>query len=208
MTTTTAVAIPSTTTPRSKLVRTGIWVLAAGWIAVAFVHPNMSPETVGELRPVLGRWMGVHIAQLVLAVGLAYTLWHVLRDNTTRAARLVRGLMPVYLVFFAAFDSVVGLAAGLAVDCGTAGEAAARHIINSPLAGDFSVITNIASVSLITVIVATGLALKKAGAPTFTWALMLTGVLLSAHSGAAAAVGVTAIAWSADRVLRQHDATP
>ena len=205
MTTTLAPTTPSTdsspASSRSKLIRIGIWTLAAAWVAVAFIHPNMSPEAVGELRSVMGRWMFVHVAQLFLAAGLAYTLWHVLRNNTTRPAKLARGLMPVYLVFFGAFDAVVGLGTGLAVDSGPAGEAAARHIINSPLAGDFSVITNIASLSLITVIATTGLALKKAGASTLTWSLMLTGVLLASHSGAGAAVGVMAIAWSADRAL-------
>lgn len=192
----------SSVTRSRRLRRVGIWTLVGAWVAVAFIHPNMDPDTISEnLDGRMGRWIGVHVAQLFLAAGLATLLWHLVRGKTSRSARLVRGLLPLYLVTFGAFDSVVGLGAGLAVDSGPAGVDVARHIISSPIAGDFSLISNIASLSLIAVIASTGLALKRAGTSTLTWSLMIFGILLGAHSGAPAAVGAVAIGWSAHRAI-------
>ncbi len=86
------------------------------WAVVALIHPMGGGGSVyEELRDKADLWLGVHIAQLVLSVGLGAALWITVRGRATIAATLTRLAIPVYLVFFAAFDSISGIASALAI---------------------------------------------------------------------------------------------
>src|SRR5918994_1111639 len=123
------------------------------WMGVAYIHPNADPETpAASLDGHVDTWIFVHVAQLFLVAGLAGLLWTLIRDRTGRAATLVRVTMPVYLVMFAAFDSVVGLAAGLILRHDRGDGEAAVSLIGNGIAGDFSLVSQIAQGALLTVL--------------------------------------------------------
>jgi hypothetical protein len=181
------------------------------WIAVAFLHPDLHAEdAIGTVGDQLDMWIGVHVVQLFLAAGLATVLWTVLRGQTSRAATIARAAMPIWLVTFAAFDSVTGLASGLAAHHGEPTTGAdyaaindtAGYLNSNSIAGNMSPMAGLATLSLIVVVASTALALHRAGARTRTSVAMLAGTLLAVHSGPPAALGLAAIAfaiWDADR---------
>jgi hypothetical protein len=178
----------------------------AAWIAVALVHPVGDGTVYDSLRDQVAMWMGVHYAQLALSIGLAALLWLLVDGQRSRAATTVRIALPIYLVAFAAFDSVTGLGTGLAVHHANGIESAmardavagtAEFFAMNRFTGDFSVLNVIAGGALATVIIGTALALRAGGARRSVWLTIALGVLLTMHMGPVAAIGAALLATGA-----------
>lgn len=174
------------------------------WMGVALIHPNADPKNpAATLAGHVDTWILVHVAQLFLAAGLAVLLSTLIRARTGRAATLARVTMPVYLVMFAAFESVVGLAAGLILKHDPSNGPAVESLIGNGIVGDFSLISQVAQAALLTVLLSTALVLRRAGGSRLVWWPMVGGVLLATHMGPAAAIGLAAIAFAADQADRE-----
>jgi hypothetical protein len=156
-------------------------------------------------------WIGVHLVQLATSLALGAGLWTLVRDLHSPAARIARASIPVYLVVFAAFDSIVGIATGLAVHhanstTGATHEGAistADYLMSNPLAGNWGVLPGIAHTAMIGALLGTGLALRRAGTARRIWAPVLVGLLLATHAGPAAAVGAAALGLAFWRAFRR-----
>jgi hypothetical protein len=172
------------------------------WIVVALVHPQGNGDVYDYLDDKVALWLGVHFAQLVLALGLALAFWVLLLGRAGTAATLARLALPVWLVAFSAFDSVTGLASGLAVHHANgldgpeqAGAAStAEYLVDNRFTADLSPVWLLQGVALLTVVIATALVLRSAGASRGLFVAMLGGVLLASHAGVIAAIGLLAIA--------------
>jgi hypothetical protein len=172
------------------------------WIVVALVHPQGNGDVYDELQDQVGLWLGVHFAQLVLALGLAMVFWVLLAGRTGTTATVARLVLPVWLVAFSTFDSVTGIASGLAVHHANgldgpeqAGAAStAEYLVDNRFTADFSLVWFLQAASFLTVVIATALVLRSGGASGWLFAAMLGGVLLVFHAGAIAAIGLLAIA--------------
>jgi hypothetical protein len=183
----------------------------AGWVVVALVHPMVQADAIYDgLRHDVGLWIGVHVAQLVLATGLGAALWLAVRGRNGPAATITRLAIPVYLVFFAAFDSVAGIASGLALhhagsltgDERAGAIGAAEYLLDNRWAGDMSVLWSVAQVALVVAVLGTATTLRHAGASRLTWIAGVVGVLTCMHAGPPAAVGLVALGtalWTAER---------
>jgi hypothetical protein len=182
------------------------------WIVVALAHPQGSGDLYDELKDQVAVWLGVHFAQLVLALGLAFVFWTLLAGRTGTAATVARVALPVWLVSFAAFDSVTGIATGLAVHHANgldgaeqAGAAStAEYLSNNRFTADFSVVWFVQAAALLTVVIATALVLRSAGASRGLFVAMLGGVLLVFHAGPIAAIGLLAIAIAVVLAYRER----
>ena len=172
------------------------------WVVVALVHPQGNGDVYDYLDDKVALWLGVHFAQLVLALGLALAFWVLLLGRAGTAATFARLALPVWLVAFSAFDSVTGLASGLAVHHANgldgpeqAGAAStADYLVDNRFTADFSPLWLLQAVALLTVVIATALVLRSAGASRGLFVAMLVGVLLTFHAGAVAAIGLLSIA--------------
>ncbi len=180
------------------------------WVVVAVVHPQGSGDVYEGLQDEVGLWIGVHLAQPVLALGLAAALWTVLAGKRGTAAAVARIAIPVWLVSFTVFDSIAGLATGLAIDHanGLAGAeqagaaSTAQYMLDNHFAGSISPVWFIQATVFLTIIVATALVLRSAGASTGLFVAMLVGALHIFHAGPISAVGLVAITvavWLAGR---------
>ena len=207
--TTYATTITRTTTPGSTEARRPGWRTALfvgvplAWIVVALVHPMGGPGSVyEELHDKADLWLGVHFAQLVLSLGLAAALWITVRGRTTIAATATRVCIPVYLVFFAAFDSVTGMGSALAIRHANSIEGPAQagaastadYLVTNHFTADLSPIWAIASVALVVAVAGTAMTLRAAGFSKLVWGFVLGGVLISMHAGFLAAAGLAALA--------------
>jgi hypothetical protein len=174
------------------------------WVVVALVHPQGDGDVYDYLDDKVGLWLGVHFAQPVLALGLAVVLWMLLAGRTSTAATAARVAIPVWLVSFAVFDSVTGIASGLAVhhandldgpeQQGAASTAA--YLVENRITADLSPVWFIQAAALLTAVIATALVLRSAGASRAVFVTMLIGALLVFHAGPIAAVGLVGLAAS------------
>lgn len=85
---------------------------AAG-LVLSLLHPRPHAPVAAYVGAHLGRWLIVHVAQLGLVALLGVTLWLLVDDLRTAAARVTRVSVVVFLVFYTAFDAIVGIATGV-----------------------------------------------------------------------------------------------
>ena len=198
---------PTNTRPTRPRFHLAVVAAPALWVLVALAHPMGSGSLYPELHDQVPLWLTLHAAQLVLSIGLAAGLWTALRGLHGAAATMARAAIPVYLVFFAAFDSVAGLATGLTIHHANSNSGAVREGAISTAdylmsAANLSPVNAIGSTAMIFAIAGTAMALRRAGAHRSTWGLLLTGLLGTMHAGGAAAVGFGALALAFHRLHR------
>ena len=177
-------------------------VIPVVWFVVALVHPMGSGDVYEALDDKVPLWLGVHFAQLVLALGVALIFWLLLVGCTGTSVTVARVALPVWLVFFSAFDSVTGLASGLAVHHanGLEGQeqegaaSTADYLVTNHVTADFSPVWFLQGAAFLTIVIATALALRSAGASRGLYYATLGGALLVLHAGVIAAVGLVSIA--------------
>ena len=78
-----------------------------------FFHPQVTRDVSGTLFPVSGWWITLHVVQLVLFALMGAALW-LLTDGLHGIAATVSRLgAAVFVVFYGAGDTVLGIATGL-----------------------------------------------------------------------------------------------
>ena len=159
-------------------------LLITGLLHVVAAGDHNLYTAVGDQAPV---WIGVHTVQLLLILLMAVAIYWFTEGLTGAAAQSSRVALLFYLVFYSAFDSVVGLSNGLVAQYGsglTAAEQAVLPGVSDALSGgglDQPVpfaIALIASASWLVAVTAAAVALHRAGAPqSATIPLGLAGVI-------------------------------
>jgi hypothetical protein len=214
MTTTTVVPTPSARARRDQLTWRTLLVVAAplAWIPVACLHPAASPGTVyADLAAEADRWLYVHLAQLALTLWLGVALWVAVAGRRGLAAMITRLAVPVYLVSFAAFDTVSGIATGLVVRHAQSLPAeqvdgvasTTEYLAVNHITGDLSPLAVVSGISLTAAVVGVAMTLRSVGASRLVWISAFGGVLLNLHAaGVIPAIGLAAFAaalYTADR---------
>ena len=166
------------------------------WAILVLFHPNPSEASPYEgINDVVGRWLIVHVGQLILAPLVFLAVWRLLDGLHSTAATISRAALVVWAVFFSAYDTVQGVATGLLVRYadGVAGEeqaavaGALEYLVNdSQLGGNISVLALIGQGSWIVVAIAAAVALHKAGAGKAVVAATCLSVLVAIHIAPAA----------------------
>jgi hypothetical protein len=76
------------------------------YLVLGLLHPTSNPEVGDET----GFFIGLHVAQLFLIGGLAYTILLLVAGLDSRAARAARALILPFVIVYTALDSVLGIA--------------------------------------------------------------------------------------------------
>jgi hypothetical protein len=201
------------TSARSK---SALVLLAAPllWLVPAMLHPMGDPYA--GIADETGRWLFVHIAQLMLVPLMGALVWTLLAGLESIAARVARAALVLWLVFFSAFDAVAGIATGvLSRHAGSlAGEeregviSAIDYLFDDSklVGGSFSVLGNIGHGSWMVVAIAAAVAFHQAGARRAVVGGMLLSVVFAAHSGVPAAIGLVSLFVAARLVLANRSA--
>jgi hypothetical protein len=114
-------------------------------------------------------WIWIHVVLLGALALLAHAIRILLADADGHAASVARGLLPIALVTYAAFDALVGLGTGVLVErAETLGPDAAQLVehwwsVPTPI----SSIAAIAQLSWVTVLGTTAIARSTRNAPRF-----------------------------------------
>jgi hypothetical protein len=201
----------TTAVPLPRWRRAAFVGIPAIWIVVALIHPVANVGSIYEdLSDDVNVWIGVHLAQLVLAAGLGSILWVAVRGHRGTSATLTRIAVPVYLVFFAAFDAVTGIASGLALHHASslsgaeqAGAASTvEYLANNRITADVSPVWALGQTAMVVALLGTAVTFRRAGGSRATWVSGMVGALAVMHAGPPAAVGFAALGFalrSADR---------
>jgi hypothetical protein len=94
------------------------------YLVLGLLHPTANPEVGDETR----LFIVLHVVQLFLIGGLAYTLWLLVDGLDSRAARVARALILPFVILYTAVDSVLGIAWGIAAQKGNELPAADRAV--------------------------------------------------------------------------------
>jgi hypothetical protein len=78
-----------------------------------------TPDIYTGLKGHAGLWIAIHVVQLLLILLLAVAVCWLTDGLTSTAATISRVALLPYLVFYCAFDAVVGLSNGLVVKYGS-----------------------------------------------------------------------------------------
>jgi hypothetical protein len=155
--------------PRSLFIRRAfLFAIPILTALVIFRHPP-DPATAHDLGHHTDLYIWIHVGLLFMLPLLGILIWQLLDGIHNRAATVARLLLPVALVFYAAFDSLVGIVAGMLareallltgeVSLGAAALAARWMEIPMPL----PVISTIGTVSWTVTLLAAAVAHKQAG---------------------------------------------
>jgi hypothetical protein len=89
-----------------------LFVVPVATAAVVAWHPA-DPTTAADLGDQLSLYIGIHVVLLLLLPLLGLVLWMLLRDIESTPATVSRVLVVPAVAFYAAFDALVGIAAGV-----------------------------------------------------------------------------------------------
>ena len=204
---------------RSRISHRTVWIVPPMallvWAAIALLHPDpdAADGIYAGLHDEVGRWLFVHITQLVLAPFVAFALWTILRGINSIAATMSRTAMVIWLVSFSVYDSLAGVGTGVLVKqaASTAGEERARFTTaadffwDSPWTGAVSWWGAVATLAWPVVVITASFALSRAGASRATTAATAASGLIALHGGVPATIGFAALA--AATVLRHRERT-
>ena len=161
------------------------------WAILLLFHPGGEASRVyASLDGDGTRMIIVHVGTMIFIPLLALAIWLLSRDLETPAARIGRAALPVFVVFYVAWEALQGIANGVLTDQVAAlpvgdeelGASLIQDFAENSFVRDFGIFAAIGSVALVVAMVATGAALRDAGAPGWApWALGFAGFLITAH---------------------------
>jgi hypothetical protein len=186
------------------------------WAVLLLFHPGGEGDAIyAEIQDSTTAMVAVHVGMLIFLPLFAIAVYMLLRGIETTAATVARWALIPFVVFYAAWETLQGIANGILVDeangLAEADRGVAAELIQdfaeSPLARDFGVFAILGSLALLVAGIATGLALRDAGAPSWTPVVFgLAGFLISAHPPPFGPIGLVLFVAGVVGVMRSRPA--
>lgn len=172
------------------------------WAVLLLFHPTGEGEaiTYADVQDQVTRWLVVHLGMLVFIPLMAGAVYLLVRGIESTAARVCRIALVLFVVFYGAWEALVGIGTGILVD-DINGLAASEKAAAAPLVEEFNdnilirafgVLGSIGSAAFIIAAIAAGVTLhRQARAPLAIAVLLgLSGFLITAHPPAYGPVGL------------------
>jgi hypothetical protein len=173
------------------------------WAFLLLLHPTGDGD---DFYPVVADnttdWLVVHVGTLVFVPLMAAAIYVLLNGLEGTAARVSRIALGFFVVFYLAFEVLVGIGTGLFVDEG--GEAqVVEDFVHSTLIVTFEMI---GTAALLVALTAAGIALRReAGAPlAVPILLVLAAIPISWHVPPFGQVGLALFIAAVILVVREH----
>ena len=180
-----------------------------GFAVLLWFHPMISDYE--GLRDVTTRFQVVHVGMVIAIPLLAIGIHGLLDGMRGRAAAVGRFALIPFVVFYVPYVAFEGIALGVLgeqLNGLTAGQREAiapgmvQDFASNPILGEPGLFWALGSIALITVMVSTVLAFRRAGAPLALQALLGGAVLIGAHAPPLASIGWACFAAAGWMVLR------
>jgi hypothetical protein len=184
------------------------------WAVLLWFHPDVDPNHVyADLREDVVAYQIVHVGTLVF-IGLAgLGLYRLVRDMPGRAARISRLAIGPFVLFYAAWESVIGLAIGALVQHGNDAPARQRPAVadsiqslgDNVIVGDPGVVAMVGSLAWVVAVVAAAIAYRQVGAPLLATILLALSFMVVSHPPPIGPLGLLCFATAVALLARaQH----
>jgi len=162
------------------------------WAVLLLFHPTGEDDDMyAGLQDVVDRWLVVHVVMMVLIPLFAAAIYLLVRGVENTAARVCRIALAPFVVFYTAWEILLGIGTGVLVqdvnglpaDQRGTGADLVNEFTDNILVRDFGVFSTIGALALIIATIAAGIALRRqAGAPIAVPILLgLCGFLIVPH---------------------------
>jgi len=184
------------------------------WAVLLWFHPDVDPNHVyADLRDDVVAYQVVHVGTLVLIGLLGLALYLLVRDLPGRAAAISRLAIGPFVVFYAAYESVIGLAIGALVQHANDAPARERPAVadaiqslgSNAIVGDPGVVALVGSLAWIVAVLAAAIAYRHIGAPLLATVLLGLSFVVVSHPPPIGPVGLACFAGAVALLARaQH----
>ena len=160
------------------------------WAVLLWFHPDVDRNHVyADLKDEVTAYQVVHAGTLVFIGLMGAALYLLVRDLPGTAARISRLAIGPFVLFYGAYESVIGLAVGALVqhgnDAPARDQAAVADAIQSlqanVMVGDPGIVGSVGAIAWIVAAVAAAVANRRAGAPILATALLGLSLLVASH---------------------------
>jgi len=187
------------------------------WAALLWFHPDVDPDGVYEdLRDQVDTYLVVHVGTLFFIGLMGVALYLLVRDLPGRAATISRLAIGPFVLFYAAWETVIGLAIGVLVQHANDAPARERPAVadaiqavgGNVIIGDAGILLAVGALAWITAVIAAAVALHGAGAPLLAVILVGLSAVVVSHPPPIGPVGLVCFAAAAGVVAISRRASP
>jgi hypothetical protein len=184
------------------------------WAVLLWFHPDVDPNHVyADLRDDVVAYQIVHVGTLVFIGLLGLALYLLVRDLPGRAAKLSRLAIGPFVLFYAAWESVIGLAIGALVQHGNDAPVRQRPAVadaiqslgDNVIVGDPGIVGSVGALAWILAVVAAAIAYRHVGAPLVATILLALSFMVVSHPPPIGPIGLVCFAGAVALLARgQH----
>jgi hypothetical protein len=173
------------------------------WAGLLWFHPDVDPNHVyADLRDEVVAYQVVHVGTLVFIGLIGLALYLLVRDVPGRAATISRLAIGPFVLFYAAWESVIGLAIGALVQHGNDAPVRQRPAVSDAIqslgdnviVGDPGIVGSIGALAWIVAVVAAAIAYRQIGAPLLATILLAPSFMVVSHPPPVGPIGLLCFA--------------
>ena len=186
------------------------------WAVLLWFHPDVDPNNVyADLREDVVAYQIVHVGTLVFIGLIGLALYLLVRDMPGTAARISRLAIGPFVIFYAAWESVVGLAIGALVQHGNDAPVRQRPAVadaiqslgDNVIIGDAGVVGLLGSLAWIVAVLAAAVAYRQVGAPLLATVLLGLSFMVVSHPPPIGPIGLLCFASAVALLARAQHAS-
>jgi hypothetical protein len=163
------------------------------WAVLLLFHPTGGGETItyAQVQDEVTAFFVVHLGMMLFIPLMAVAVYLLLRGIEGTAASVSRIALVPFVVFYGAYEVLLGVGTGILVEDvngfaaseRAAGAALVNEFTDHVLIRGFSVLSSLGSVAFITAMIAAGVALRRQAAAPLSVPILLglSGFLITAH---------------------------
>jgi hypothetical protein len=173
------------------------------WAVLLWFHPSTDADDIyGSLRDQVVTYQIVHVGTLIFIGLMGFALYMLVRDLPGKAAAISRLAIGPFVLFYGAWEAVIGLATGALVqhanDAPPGERAAVSDAIQSlqgnVIVGESSVAGFGGALAWIVAVIAAAVAIRRAGAPVLATVLLGLSLVVISHPPPIGPVGLACFA--------------
>ena len=183
------------------------------WAVLLWFHPDVPPDDVyGGLRDEVTTYIIVHVGTLIFIALLGLVLYMLVKDLPGRAARIARVAVIPFVVCYATWETVIGLAVGALVQHANEAPASDRPAIadaiqslgDNAIVGEAGVLLTVGALAWAVAVIAAAVAFHSVGAPLMASVLLGLSAIVVSHPPPIGPVGLVCFAGAVALLARSQ----
>ena len=186
------------------------------WAVLLWFHPDVDPDDVyGSLQDDVTAYLVVHVGTLIFIGLMGAALYVLVRGMPGTAARVSRLAIGPFVVLYAAWEAVIGLAIGVMVQHGNDAPVGQRPAVadtiqsigSNGIIGDAGIVGVVGALAWAVAVIAAAVAYRSAGAPTLAWVLLALSAVVASHPPPIGPIGLVFFAGAVALLARSERAS-